>query len=78
MMIFFVPPLETPIKTLDLPVAGRGYSADSLKLILDVVEFVNKPTRIVTPVPKSRQKRTQTFCRLRWPWMEMDRRLLNS
>ena len=37
----FVPPLETPIKTLDLPVAGRGYSAETMKLILDFVEFVN-------------------------------------
>jgi hypothetical protein len=40
----FVPPLDTPIRTLDLPVAGRSYSEDSLKLILDVVEFVNKKT----------------------------------
>jgi hypothetical protein len=39
----FVPPLETPIKTLDLSVAGRSYSFDSLKLILDVVECLNKP-----------------------------------
>lgn len=47
----FVPPLETPIKTLDLPVAGRGYSAETMKLILDFVEFVN-------PVPAdSSQKR---------------------
>ncbi len=38
----FVPPLETPIKTLDLPVAGRSYSSDSLKLILDTIEFINK------------------------------------
>ena len=37
----FVPPLETPIKTLDLPVAGRGYSAETMKLVLDFVEFVN-------------------------------------
>jgi hypothetical protein len=44
----FVPPLETPIKTLDLPVAGRSYSSDSLKLILDVMEFVNKKLRTET------------------------------
>ncbi|MGA8095886.1 MAG: DUF262 domain-containing protein [Steroidobacteraceae bacterium] len=37
----FVPPLETPIKTLDLPVAGRGYSAETMKLILEaVIKFV--------------------------------------
>ncbi len=40
----FVPPLQTPIKTLDLPVAGCSYSADSIRLILDFVEFVNKTT----------------------------------
>lgn len=38
----FVPPLKTPIKTLDLPVAGRSYSSDSVKMILDLVEFLNK------------------------------------
>jgi hypothetical protein len=40
----FVPPLQTPIKTLDLPVAGRGYSSETVKLILDFVEFVNSPS----------------------------------
>jgi hypothetical protein len=38
----FVPDLETPIKTLDLPVAGRGYTADSVKMIFDFVNFVNR------------------------------------
>lgn len=35
----FVPAIETPIKTLDLPVAGRGYSAESVRLVF---EFVNQ------------------------------------
>jgi hypothetical protein len=51
----FVPPLETPIKTLDLPVAGRSYSFDSLKLILDVIEFLNKPA--AENGKKSREKK---------------------
>lgn len=52
----FVPPLETPIKTLDLPVAGRGYSSDSLSLVLDVVEFVNpRPAATDTPSAKARR-----------------------
>jgi hypothetical protein len=37
----FVPQLEDPIKTLDLPVAGRGYSADSVRLVFEFVNFVN-------------------------------------
>ena len=45
----FVPPLETPIKTLDLPVAGRGYSAETMKLILDFVEFTNPVPADATP-----------------------------
>jgi hypothetical protein len=49
----FVPPLETPIKTLDLPVAGRGYSAETMKLILDFVEFVNPPP---APDPKTKKR----------------------
>lgn len=45
----FVPELETPIKTLELPVAGRSYPSDSLETILDLVEFLNKrPALIAT------------------------------
>lgn len=43
--LLFDPSLETPIKTLDLPVAGRGYSADSLNL---VVEFINVANNLKT------------------------------
>jgi hypothetical protein len=32
----FRPELHTPIKTLDLPVAGKGYSAQSLPVIFDL------------------------------------------
>jgi len=39
--VLFTPNLKTPIKTLDLPVAGRGYSADTLPLIVDFVDIVN-------------------------------------
>lgn len=39
--LLFIPVLETPIKTLDLPVAGRGYSADSVKLVFDLVNFAS-------------------------------------
>jgi hypothetical protein len=57
----FVPPLQTPIKTLDLPVAGRGYSSETIKLILDFVEFVNiaLPTSPIKPVHKTRKRRGQ-------------------
>lgn len=51
----FVPPLQTPIKTLDLPVAGRGYFADTVKLVLDFVEFVNRPR--TEPAPGESIKR---------------------
>lgn len=37
----FIPPLKTPIKTLDLPVAGRGYSTQSLPLIFELVNLTN-------------------------------------
>ena len=33
----FMPPLETPIKTLDLPIAGKGYA--SLPLVFDMVNL---------------------------------------
>jgi hypothetical protein len=39
--ILFDPSLPDPIKTLDLPVAGSGYSADSVKLVFEFVNFAN-------------------------------------
>src|SRR6185312_5724171 len=35
--LLFIPELQSPIKTLDLPVAGSGYSADSLNVIIELV-----------------------------------------
>jgi hypothetical protein len=40
--ILFEPTLQTPIKTLDLPVGGKLYSPQTLPLILDFVNIVNK------------------------------------
>jgi len=40
--ILFEPKLQTPIKTLDLPVGGKLSSAQTLQLILDFVNIVNK------------------------------------
>lgn len=37
----FMPPLVTPIKTLDLPIAGRVYSAQALPLLFDIVNIAN-------------------------------------
>ncbi len=40
--ILFAPPIKEPIKTVDLPIAGHGYSADTLPLVLGFVESVNR------------------------------------
>ncbi|MEB3177719.1 MAG: DUF262 domain-containing protein [Nostocaceae cyanobacterium] len=40
--ILFHPKLQNPIKTLDLPVGGKNYSSDSLTLILEFINIVNK------------------------------------
>lgn len=37
----FNPPLSLPLKTLDVPVAGRGYGAKTLPLIFDLVNLAN-------------------------------------
>jgi hypothetical protein len=42
--ILFKPILESPIKTLDLPIAGHGYSANAFKMILDLVNLINGVT----------------------------------
>ncbi|MDT0358132.1 DUF262 domain-containing protein [Herbaspirillum huttiense F1] len=39
--ILFAPQLKTPIKTLDIPIGGKNYSAQTLPLILDFVNIVN-------------------------------------
>jgi hypothetical protein len=39
--ILFKPAMETPIKSLDQPIAGRGYSADSVRMIFELVNFIN-------------------------------------
>lgn len=38
----FLPEFKTPIKTLDLPVAGRGYSSETLSLVVDFVALANR------------------------------------
>lgn len=40
--ILFTPKLQTPIKTLDVPLAGRGYSSQTLTLILDLINITNE------------------------------------
>lgn len=37
----FTPPLKTPVKSLDLPIAGKLTSSQTLPLILDFVNIVN-------------------------------------
>ena len=39
--LLFAPSLKTPIKTLDLPVAGKGYSAQTLPLVFEYVNLAN-------------------------------------
>ncbi|MFJ2233555.1 HNH endonuclease family protein [Streptomyces sp. NPDC087859] len=39
--LIFKPNLELSIRSSDLPIAGRGYSADSVKMVFELVNFVN-------------------------------------
>jgi hypothetical protein len=40
--LIFKPDLDSQIRTSDLPVAGRGYSADSIQMVFELVNFVNE------------------------------------
>ncbi|MEX2161051.1 MAG: DUF262 domain-containing protein [Anaerolineales bacterium] len=40
--LLFNPPLESPIKTLDLPIGGKTYSAQTLPLILELIYICNR------------------------------------
>jgi hypothetical protein len=57
--VFFKPAIETPIKTSDLPIAGRGYSADSIKMIFDLVNVVNKITPEMWQDQPTKSKKTR-------------------
>jgi len=50
----FRPQLQTPIKTTDIPIAGRAYSAQTLPLIFDLVNLANDTVvgRVTQEVPK--------------------------
>src|SRR5690606_24261380 len=39
--VFFLPKLKNPVKTLDLPIGGKGYSSQSPLLIFEYVNLVN-------------------------------------
>jgi hypothetical protein len=43
--ILFTPKLQTPVKTLDVPLAGKGYSSQTLTLILDLINITNNITQ---------------------------------
>jgi hypothetical protein len=47
----FAPTLQTPVKTLDLPVGGNLYGSQTLQLILDFVNIVNKPDPANKEIP---------------------------
>ncbi|MFH0133206.1 DUF262 domain-containing protein [Variovorax sp. VaC1] len=42
--ILFTPPLQNPIKTLDLPLAGKLYSGQTLPLVVDMISIVVEDT----------------------------------
>jgi hypothetical protein len=53
----FKPQLETPVKTLDIPLAGKSYSTSTQELILNVVNFSND----IKIVDASKIKKTEDF-----------------
>src|SRR5258708_1296867 len=42
--LLFDPILENPIKTMDLPIAGAGYSPTAFRMIFDLVNMLNEVT----------------------------------
>jgi hypothetical protein len=45
--ILFSPKLQTPIKTLDIPIGGKSYSAQALPLVLDFINIVNNNKKVI-------------------------------
>ena len=61
--LLFTPELKTPIKTLDLPVAGRGYSSRTLPLVFDFVNISNSVTSDKDLVPDLDGSKTVEYLR---------------
>jgi hypothetical protein len=62
--LLFIPELPSPIKSLDLPVAGRGYSSSTVQLLFALVNEVNKtPTNLADDIDGSK-----TLAYLRRVW----------
>ena len=53
----FTPQFETPLKTFDIPLAGKSYSEATQELILNVVNFSNN----IKIVDSSKIKKTEDF-----------------
>jgi hypothetical protein len=58
--ILFSPPLQNPIKTLDLPLAGKLYSGQTLPLVVDMISIVveNEPAPGVTTIDDASGEKT--------------------
>lgn len=47
--MFFEPPIKTPLRTIDLPMAGQGYSPAALRLVFEFIAAANDtktPTKL--------------------------------
>ena len=53
----FNPKLRTPVKTLDIPLAGKSYAAQTMELILNIVNFSND----IKIVDKSKTKNDDDY-----------------
>jgi hypothetical protein len=53
----FTPTYKLPIKTLDLPVAGKAYSSYALPMIFDFVNLVNGVIPLQAPVQEKRTRK---------------------
>ena len=62
--LLFIPQMPQPIKSIDLPVAGRGYSSSTVQLLFDLVNEVNSRT----PSNADDSEGAQTLAYLRRVW----------
>jgi Protein of unknown function DUF262/HNH endonuclease len=62
--LLFIPEMPQPIKSADLPVAGRGYSASTVQLLFDLVNEVNSKS----PSYEDDLEGSQTLAYLRRVW----------
>jgi hypothetical protein len=64
--ILFLPPLDPPVRTLELPIAGQPYGGNGMRLTMELVQFANTKSGKASAMPD--EDGTKTLGALQRTW----------